>query len=517
MKQFKRIAALALALIMVLGLATTAFAVEDDGNDTPETIEISVTTSASGAPVAGHTYDVYQIFKGTVAEDGKTLSNAAFGANYAPANTTVDAAMKDLENRDAEDAADFLVANKTGDPIATLKDSNDHKASVVPGYYLIIDVTENLPDQETASAYILEVLEPIAIQSKHDKTPITYKKIDDINDSTGEGAAIEWHDSADHDIGDLIDFQLNAELPVSFDIFRTKNVAYPFTFHDVEEAGLTFQSISRVYVVTGGVETNISADQYTLKTDPTDGCTFEVIFSDLTQVPQVVGGSRIVAEYKSRLNEQAVPGNQGNLNSMRGEFINYHNPEHPDYTPWDSVIAFTYKVVVNKVDEDRQALAGAEFTLEKLENGTWISISKVETEPGTTFTFKGLDDGKYHLTETDTPDGYNSIEPIEFEVTAEHEIAWEEWEGENRKQVLTTLTGDVLTGDITFNAIDDKNAEGEVVFEKTGLSADVVNQAGVILPETGGIGTTIFYVVGAAMVLVAVVLLVTKKRMASAE
>ena len=515
MKHVKKLLAMVLALVMVMSLAVSAFAEENEGET--ETFKITVTTSESGASVEGHTYEVYQIFTGDVAADGVTLSNVAFGQNYAPEGKTVDDALAELSGMNGVAAADYLVANKTGTAFGSLNDENGHELNAVPGYYLIIDVTadENLPENETKSAYILQVLEDVEIKSKHDTTPVTYKKIDDINDSTGEGAAIEWHDSADHDIGDEIDFQLNAVIPSTIGAFRADNQAYPFTFHDVEESGLTFKEIKEVYVVNGtgenAVKTPIDASKYSLVKDVAheneETCTFEVRFTDLTAIPEITSGSVLVVEYKSVLNENAVIGEEGNVNKMRGEYKNYNSPEGPHYTPWDSVIAFTYKVEINKVDEEGAPLAGAEFTLEKYYAATneWKPIAKVETEADTVFTFEGLDDGKYRLTETATPDGYNSIEPIEFTVTAEHDILWET---QNREDVLTSLSGDKVVGEITFT-VDEENEDA--------LTADVENKSGVVLPETGGIGTTIFYVLGSAMVIVAVVFLVTKKRMNNAE
>jgi LPXTG-motif cell wall-anchored protein len=146
--------------------------------------------------------------------------------------------------------------------------------------------------------------------------------------------------------------------------------------------------------------------------------------------------------------------------------------------------------------------------------GDWEAQDVVKTDAGKVFTFKGLDDGYYRLTEDDAPNGYNKIDPIEFEVTAEHDVTWET---EKREDLLSSLTGNVLTGEITFNPVEEKYDEGKVVSQKAGLSADVINQAGVVLPETGGIGTTIFYIVGGLLAVAAVVLLITKKRMASAE
>ena len=106
------------------------------------------------------------------------------------------------------------------------------------------------------------------------------------------------------------------------------------------------------------------------------------------------------------------------------------------------------------------------------------------------------------LTEVITPAGYNTIAPIKFTVNADHTITWE---GENRNAILTSLTGNAATGDITFTANDDK----------TELATNVVNNKGSELPSTGGMGTTIFYVVGSILVLGAAILLITKKRMSA--
>lgn len=519
MKHIKKLAALALAIMMLMGLAIPAAAAEGD------TITISMTTSANGAGVAGHTYNVYQIFTGDVAKKTvgsttqKVLSNADFGDNYTPAGKTVQEAMEELSAMSGADAAEFLSDKVTGTPIAILNETEGYSVEVPIGYYLIVDVSEDLPDTETSSAFVLEATTDTEIQSKHEASPTTSKKIDDKNDSTGAEDAIVWHDSADHDIGDEIPFKLEAVIPSTIDAFREADAEYPFTFHDVEETGLTFNGITSVYVLNGTTRTDLSEGDYTLHTDLTDGCTFEVKFADLTAIAAIESGSKLIVEYTSTLNTSAVIGSVGNLNKMRGEFRNYNSPETPDYTPWDSVIAFTYKVVVNKVDENEVPLAGAEFKLEKFVadeagsttykeiTGDWVEKTVVKTEQGKVFTFTGLDDGYYRLTETETPDGYNTIDDIYFTVNATHEITWEKWTAEERIKVLKTLTGDVTTGEIEFT---------ESVTDGS-LTTKVINESGVVLPETGGTGTTLFYIMGGAMVLVAAILLVTKKRMSNAD
>ena len=118
----------------------------------------------------------------------------------------------------------------------------------------------------------------------------------------------------------------------------------------------------------------------------------------------------------------------------------------------------------------------------------------------TQFTLSGLDDGEYTLTETVTPAHYNTISPITFTVNADHTITWD---ATPRDTVLTSLSGNKVIGEITFDV--DKTAGS--------LTTNVVNKIGTTLPGTGGIGTTIFYVIGGGLMVAAAILLITKKRM----
>ena len=496
----KKIICIALALVMLLGLAVSASA-----------YDISMAPSADGSGVAGHTYNVYQIYTGTMSViDGKeTLGEVKYGQNYGTEGEAVaEADLAEIAAMTGAEAAEYFSAVKTGDPYAVLNDGNNHTYTGAPaGYYLIIDVSTDLPETETASAFIIEVLDDVAINSKHTSGPKVEKKIDDINDSNFEELEIQWHDSADHDIGDDIPFQLSMTVPSAFQAFKDNNVAYPFTFHDTEEKGLEFNNDAVVYV--DGVELTSG---YDVVYPAADGHTFDVVFEDLTLIDSVKVGSKITVEYTSELTKDAILGNQGNVNEVFGEFRNYNEPTVPAYTPKDFVIAFTYKVEVNKVDKDNDPLGGATFTLAKFiadsegaeeyngVKGAWLDLKTIATTAETVFTFEGIDDGQYRLTEDEAPAGYNKIEPIEFEVTAAHDILWET---QGRTDVLTSLTGDVDTGEITFTS---NKTDGS-------LTTDVENRAGTVLPETGGVGTTIFYILGAAMAICAVVVLVSRRRM----
>ena len=517
-KIMKKFFAILMSLALMLSLAVPAMA---EG-----TYEVIVKNAAN------HEYRIYQIFTGDLAknaENKEVLSNLKYGTDYVPAGKTVGADAEVPANPTGIIPTGNGTAMTTSDDVATID-------GLVAGYYMIKDVTTNLPAGEGVSAVIFQVVGDTEIFSKHTSTPKVEKKIDDTNDSTDATNGIVWQDSADHDIGDLIDFKLEMTVPDTFDLFEENDKEYPFTFHDTEEQGLTFQLTTvHVYVVNGTEKTEIT-EGYEVKPNPEDGHTFDVVFADLTEIANVAEGSKIIVEYKSRLNESAVFGKQGNVNTVYGEYLNYYDTDEPEHepvkTPNDSVIAFTYKVVVNKVDENKKPLPGAEFTLEKFVKvlptgktetetvkaegsndilGYWIAVQQVETQPGTTFTFEGLDDGEYRLTETETPAGYNDIEPIYFTVEATHE---EKWEGEERTIILTSLTaGDLVTGEV-----DPATGEGtkERDFKDTGIiETNIENKSGTVLPETGGMGTTIFYVVGGVMVAAAAILLITKKRLSN--
>ena len=146
-------------------------------------------------------------------------------------------------------------------------------------------------------------------------------------------------------------------------------------------------------------------------------------------------------------------------------------------------------------------LAGAAFKLEKKNNqGVYNLVKSFTAGNDTTFEFKGLDDGDYKLTETTTPAGYNTITPIEFTISAEHDK-------ESADPQLTDLSVEVTKGEANFTA---KTGEGS-------LTTNVVNKKGSTLPETGGMGTTLLYAVGGVLVALAAAYIIISKKHEKAE
>ena len=496
MKRVKRVLALLAAFALVLAMAVPAFA------DGAKQYTISVPAGSN------HTYKIYQIFTGDYSKEGTTnkLSNVKWGQNSKNRDEGVDVGGKVSENVlnqlaavvSSSDADKLAVIKKYADldskEVATVTHSNS--ATVDPGYYLFKDTTATAENE----VYITEVVGNVTIKAKNSNVPGFEKKLKDTNDT--EGTTTDWQDVADHDIGDAIPFKLEGTVPADY----TEYTSYYFAFHDEEESGLTFNSNSiKVYVDDAEIKTGFEVK--TSNFAQGEDCTFEVIFNDLKQISEVHAGSVIRVEYTSTLNPNAVIGGNGNLNKAQLEYSN--NPRDTsskDKTVWDNVVVFTYQVVVNKYANsvgENNKLAGAEFTLtKKLKDGTTKNIAVVKSPDGKQFTFKGLDDGEYTLTETVTPEGYNTIDPITFNVSANHEITWDGTG--NRNTLLKSLTGNQVTGEITF--AENANVNGSLV-------TDIINKSGTVLPSTGGMGTTVFYVVGGGLMAVAVVLLVTKKRM----
>lgn len=492
MKKAKKILGLLLAMMMMMSVAITAMA--------EETYSITINNSAER-----HTYEAYQIFTGDLStneDGGKVLSNIVWGSGVSEAGQTAlgDAAAKAETLKTEADAKAFAkevapYLTTVAGSASTVTDGKYVISGLAAGYYLVKDQDGSVTGEGDAyTEYIIKVVGNVTTNPKSD-VPEVEKKVKDINDSTDD-VMTDWQDSADYDIGDSIPFQLKATLADNVSSYTT----YKVVFHDTLSKGLTYNNDAKVYI--GGEETN----GFTITpTSNDDGTTTLTVSCDDVKALGAGNSSVITVEYTATLNNSAVLGSAGNPNEVYLEYSNNPNKsEESDNetgnTPEDVVIVFTYKTIINKVDDENKPLTGAEFTLEKYNKETdkWEAITVVKSEDGTTFTFSGLDDGKYRLTETKTPAGYNTIEPIEFTITAEHDVL-------SDNPALTSLSGDATPGEITFTS---STTEGS-------LSADVVNKAGSTLPETGGMGTTIFYILGGLLVLFAVVLLVSKKRMSS--
>lgn len=481
MKLFKKFASFVLAFAMIMAIAMPSV-VKAAGNG-------SITITGANA---GHTFEAYQIFAGDVS--GSTLSNLKWGSGVNAEGQIAlgDAKAKAKSLNDSSAAKTFAyevskyLATASGTSVAEGK--NYKINNLTPGYYLVKDRDGSVSGQDSYTKFILEVVGNDVSAKVKSSVPTSEKKVMDANDT--EGTKTEWQDSADYDIGDAVPFQLTGTVAQDYNDYKG---AYQLVFHDTLSNGLTFNA-SSVKVYVNDSDTPVATNQYTITYPATDNHSFDVTIHDVKSLGTDV--SKVRVEYTATLNENAIIGSLGNPNKMYMEFSNNPNNEQggdKGQTPEDKVIVFTYKIVINKIDSRRIPLAGAAFKLEKvLTNGEKklvkeYTIGADENDPEKTkFEFTGLDDGQYILTETVAPEGYNTMDPITFNVIASHET-------ESADPKLTDLNGNPVNGEIEFTANKDKGT----------LTAAVVNYQGDELPSTGGMGTTILYAAGVILILAA--------------
>ena len=497
MKLFKKLASFILAFAMVMAIAMPSVVMAAE-----TTYKLTLQNT-----VEGHTYEVYQVFSGTLStkNNKKVLSDLKWGSGVKADAYTVTAKAKAETLTDETTARAFakeLVDQKKLSAAATKtvqsKTGTTEIAGLAAGYYLVKDTDSSLANKhDSYTAYILQVVGDATTSVKSD-VPSSEKKVKDINDST-DTETTGWQDAADWDIGDEVPFKIEGTLPSNYE----KYTKYTLKFHDKQQAGLTFKRDSvKVFID----DTEIT-EGFEVVENPDDGDTFDVVFENL-KTTSATNGSKVRVEYKSVLNGNANLGKPGNENTMYMEFSNNPNSEQGGEigkTPEDTVIVFTYKVSVNKVNENNEKLDGADFTLEKkVKKNTnsdeyeWKPITKVTGTADDVFEFNGIDDGEYRLTETRAPANYDMLsEPIYFTVTAGHV--------DGADPFLETFSGNITSGNV-----------GEMAFtankENGILSTTIQNKPGSSLPETGGMGTTILYAAGTLMILAAAAFLVMKKK-----
>ena len=473
MKIMKKVLAMLVSMVMVLAFCVTGV--------------------AANVELTQHTFAAYQIFKGDLTE-GNKLSNVTWGDGvqgeklltelkkqeaFATCESAADVA-KVLETYNTKSTEANAFAKTAAAHVTDTKTEGTGKVNLpAAGYYLIVDTTATTGEYDAKNLSLLKVngAGEVTPTIKTDK-PTLEKKVKDINDSTE--AETDWQDSADYDIGDEIPYKLTATMG---DLSNYDH--YYLNFHDT----MTHLTLLKESVEVKVGEKTLAEGQYTVAWDAAKK-TMDVAIMDV-KAHGATTGTKVTVTYKATLDTDAVLGSTGNPNKT-GDGTT--KPNDTGKTPEDKNIVFTYKVTVNKVKENQQPLKGAEFELsKKAKDGSWISKGKLTGtgDDQNVFEWKGLDDGDYKIEETTTPSGYNTIDPIEFTITAEHEI-------DSADPKLTSLSGgDVFTGNVTTGAV----------------SANIVNKSGSTLPETGGIGTTVFYVIGGMLMAAAAILLITKKRM----
>lgn len=540
-KAIKKLLAALLAVAMVCAMAIPAFAFESW--ETEEDLN------------KNHDYIAFQIFKGVISsKDNPTLSDVTWGSHITHPDDFLEK-LKDapiigaqFHSIDATDATDAATVQKVLAVISQWNDSDDDsiafarfvchylysngdpQSTIVggggaikipePGYYLIVD-TINFNDGDHYHAYNSFLLVNDTHQGEYNVIinhkvvkPTVEKKVYD-NDNNDISSAGGWGSSADHAINEKFQFQLIAKLPAGRDEGRAYDYydKYTVCFNDTLSEGITYDGLDSVVIESNGTPYDITNDSSKYDIDISNlksQNSFVVKIHDVKNcVANLNDGATITVTYTAHLNDKAyvniAGGSTSNINKVYLTYSN--NPkdessigETPESTP---VYVYTYQLNNTKYHDDdnpNNVLAGAGFRLYsdeachdedeiklKMNDDDTYSrdfstegkgVEMISGQDGQ-FNVKGLDAGTYYLKETKTPDGYSACKVIPVTIKADH------------------------------SRNDQVNLEG------SNLTNDIVNikAGGITLPSTGGIGTTLFYVVGGGLMVAAIVLLVTKKRM----
>lgn len=485
MKHTKKFVSLLLTLVMVLAMASTTFAAQE-GTLTGGSITIN-------DAVPGQTYKAYQIL---YLESYNATSKAyAYKANSAwesfIESDTVKGVYVNVDTQgyvtwvEGANVAEFAklaqaeAAKKVPDASDTAPDASEGKtystvtfSNLKLGYYLV--------DTSLGTLCSLDTTNPsVVMEEKNEVPPIPDKQVKE--DSTSE-----WGESNTAQIGDTVEFRTT---------ITAKKGAQNYVLHDQMSDGLTLDEES-IKVTVNGVGLKKGTD-YTVVINATDGCDFEIQFTQ-TYLDTITQDAEIVVTYSAVLNDKAVIYPSGNPNKTKLDYGDNSSTE------WDETKTYTFKFDIIKTDSNGKVLNGAKFelydaqtagnkiALVKESDGVYrVATATEKNAEGFTSavieagraTVKSLDANTiYWLEETEAPAGYNKLSGrVKVEIKDDN--------------LITTM---------------DKN---EDTWQEGDSGVHIINKTGAELPSTGGMGTTIFYIIGSVLVLAAVVLLIVRKRM----
>lgn len=549
MKQLNKLLALALAVIMVMALATTAFAEGDE--------ESKVTITVNNA-LAGGEYKAYKIFDVTTSGSGENASyaytieenNSFFFAvqSYASQNnshmtlkaidgtsTTYNVILDDtFEESDSKTLAKELAKTLTsatasidanGTARGTTGEGENANATATfskleKGCYLITSPVGSTSALITATDNTAKIDEKTGL-------PTLEKKVNQKDDITSTTAPDIWADYNDAAFGQTVQFKIEIQVDkTSDDYVLTDELPSGFTLN--ETTPITVQC-AEYYADENPkykdpkVIPNDNDENYKLETENLNDKTFQITFKS-AYLSRLKALDKLIITYSATVGTNATVGVGGNTNTAKLTYGTNQTKEAETKTYiWSFDVS---KFVKTGTESTETPLAGATFQLSTDEAGnnpvsfmqddtstkykktnstTTDGVTAITTSTDGKFTLQGLDSGTYYLTETAAPAGYNKLEgPIKVEIgmsvkddgTASYTVEYANWQ--------ESVNGNTTDHYGTSNPA-------------TNNEIPVENKAGSLLPSTGGIGTTIFYVLGGILVVGAGVLLITKKRMSNSK
>lgn len=506
-KAIKKLLAALLAVAMLCAMAVPALAADKASGAASTTNNGTITIKNA---VTNQTYTIYRILDLEYDQTNNAYRYTAVAAWNAFINTR----SSDLKVDNATGTVTWVNSDKNNNSSAiqnfadaagkwasdnTIANDGSQKASgstvtftdLPLGWYLVVSSLSN-----GAICSIGTTDKEVTINEKNGAPTVDKEVLEDSTNTYGKGN--------DADVGDTVTFRATIKV--------TDGDPKNYVLHDKMSDGLTFKGITSVTRTNAGTSTSDTLNEnthYTLKQGAgvtvDSNCTFELAFKENVLKPNDV----VVVEYTAVINEKAVIGSAGNPNEATLEYKDGTRGQP------SSTKTYTWKIDIYKYFQDsiavKKPLQGATFVLYRQNSSNIpvyakISADKIEwvteKEQATPLTsdkegkiaISRLDADTYYLEETKAPTGYNPLtSPIEIKI--EH----------------STMNETSASATITYKQQGTEDSATNIT--STENRVEVENKTGTTLPSTGGMGTTLFYVIGGGLMVAAIVLLVTKKRM----
>lgn len=414
------------------------------------------------------------------------------------------------------------------------------------GYYILDEITDNQGDHSASSLCMVNTANPDTVMKVKSDFPSIVKKIqeDDNPDLIGNNG---WNDMADFEIGQTVPYKYTSKVP-NINGYET----YYFAFHDRMDQALTFHKNSvQITISDAAKEYTLKNTEFSIVENLDAQTTFKIAIDDLKKIVDrefnkidTLGhntyGQNITVTYDATLNDQAAndTGRPGFENDVRLEFSNDSDSAgagKTGFTPWDTVVCFTYKLDVLKTNDHNMPLKDAKFRLyseEGCSNEVYVkktsqgynvinrdriggadhvggtapseAVEMSSDEKGNVVIY-GLDDGVYYLKETKAPDGYRVIQdPMKLTVDASFVTDRNNYvKGDGATdQALTDLKYQVAMKQFLNGSYSNESKELKINVEEGSGNMVVVNHPGSKLPVTGSSVTILMLVAGSGMILI---------------